>query len=110
MKMKNKYKNVFMGDPRKVWELVELDLQLEWLKTTIDELMFLLQLDVYAWTRESGHPKIFRLMSVDGVQVDLNLEEKVIIGVTMARSPKYYISEKVQEIATLYSRIKAKRG
>jgi hypothetical protein len=103
-------KDVFMGDPRKVWGLVELDLQLEWLRTIVDELMFLLQLDAYAWTRESGYPEIFRLMSVDGVQVDLNLEEKVIVGVTMARSPKYYISKKVQEVATLYSRIKTKRG
>jgi len=103
-------KGVFRGDPRKVWKLVELDLQLEWLRAVVDELMFLLQLDAYAWTRESGHPEIFRLMSVDGVQVDLNLEEKVIVGVTMARSPKYYISEKLQEVATLYSRIKAKRA
>jgi hypothetical protein len=97
--------NVFTGDPRKVWELVKLDSLFKWLRAVIDELMFLLSLDIYAWTRESEQTEIFRLMSVDGVQVDLNLEEKVIVDVTMARSPKYYISKKVQEIATLYSRI-----
>jgi|SRR5271157_740895 len=103
-------KDVFMGDPRKIWKLVELDLQLDWLRTVLNELIYLLALDIYAWTRESGRPEIFRLMSVDGVQVDLNVKEKVIVGVTMARSPKYYISKKIQEVATLYTRIKAKHG
>jgi len=103
-------RDVFTGDPRKVWGLVELDLQLEWLRITVDELMFLLSLDAYAWTRESGHPEIFRLMSVDGVQVDLNLEKKAIVGVTMVRSPKYYIAKKVEEVATLYAKVKSKRG
>lgn len=103
-------KDVFIEDPRKVWNLVELDLLLEWLRATIDELMFLLALDVYAWTRDGGHPELFRVMSEVGVQVDLNLEEAVILGVTFSRSPKYYISKKAQEVATLYSRIKLKSG
>ncbi|MCL4264025.1 MAG: hypothetical protein KJ069_12450 [Anaerolineae bacterium] len=103
-------KDVFTGNPRRIWELVDLDVQLEWLRTIIDELMFLLSLDAYAWTRDSGDPAIFRLMSVDGVQVDLNLEEYLILDVTMVKSPKYYISTKIQEIATLYKRIKSKRG
>jgi hypothetical protein len=103
-------KGIFTGDPRKVWELVNLDLQLEWLRISTEELIFLLSLDVYAWTRESGYPEIFRVMSVDGVQVDLNLEETVILNVSMVRSPKYYIAQRVQEVAALCARIKAKCG
>ena len=103
-------KDVFTGDPRKVWELVELDVQLEWLRTISDELAFLLSLDAYAWTRDSGDPDIFRLMSVDGVQVDLNLKEELILNVTMTHSPKYYIASKIQEIATLYGQVKLMLG
>jgi hypothetical protein len=103
-------KDIFKEDPRKVWELVKLDLQLKWMRISIDELMFFLSLDVYAWTRESGNHEISRLMLEDGLQVDVNLEEKVIVGTTMARSPKYYISKKVQEVAALYAMIKSKRG
>lgn len=103
-------KKVFAHDPRKVWELVDIDLQLEWLRLIIVELMFLLSLDIYAWTRESGHPDVFRLMSADGVQVDFLMENKsfkAIVAATMTASPKYYISNKVLEVDFLYKRIKA---
>lgn len=102
-------KEVFKGDPRKVWALVDLELLLKWLKAIVNELMFLLSLDVYAWTRDSGHPDIFRLMSKDGVQVDLNMKEKVINSVALVRSPKYYVSDKVQHVANLYAKIKSNR-
>jgi len=101
-------KDVFKGDPRKVWELVDLDLQLDWLRACATELLFLVELDIYAWTRESGNTSVFRLMSVDGVQVDLKRDERIISGVTKGRSPKYYIASKIQEIAHLYQQIKAK--
>lgn len=102
--------DVFIGDPRKVWGLVDLDQQLSWLKTTVQQMEFLLSLDVYAWTRDSGHPDIFRLMSVDGIQVDLDVENKVILGVTMARSPKYYLFEQLQKVASLCGKIKSTNG
>lgn len=101
-------KDVFRGDARKIWSLVDLKQLLEWMKASLDALMFLLPFDIYAWTRDSGHEDIFRLMSVDGVQVDLNLEEKVIVGVVMARSPKYYISLKIQGVADNYRIIRPK--
>jgi len=101
-------RNVFVGDSREIWGLVDLESLLEWMRACIDALMPLLELDIYAWTRDSGHPDICRLMSVDGVQVDLNLEEKVIIGVSITPSPKFYVSKKIQELATLYAIIKSK--
>src|SRR5258706_12645020 len=101
-------KDVFRGDPRKIWELVQLELQLKWLRAIVDELIFVLSLDVYAWTRESGYSDVFRLMPEEGIQFYLNLEKKLILGATIARSPKYYISKKAKEVAALYSRIKSK--
>ena len=95
-------KDVFMGKAREFWELVDLKQQLEWMKNSLDSLMFILELDIFAWTRDSGNENIFRLMSVDGVQVDLDISKKLILGVSMVRSPKFYISSKVQELANLY--------
>lgn len=93
--------DVFVGDPRKVWGFVNLEQQLAWLKAIIQQWEFLLSLGVYAWTRDSGHPNIFRLMSEDGVQVDLDLKNKAIVNVTLVRSPKYYFYEQMQHIANL---------
>lgn len=103
-------KDVFKGDARKTWSLVDLEQLLEWLRIALEALMFLLSLDIYAWTRDSGHEDVFRLMWADGYQVDLNLKETVIVGMSLARSPKYYISSKVQEMVETYNRLRSKYG
>jgi len=98
-------KEVFMGDSRKIWELVEIDSLLEWIRTTLDALHEILEYDIFAWTRESGDPKVFRLMSIDGMQVDSNLEDKEIVGFSLARSPKYYVSNLIQKVSKHYAEI-----
>ena len=103
-------KEVFVGDTRKIWELVEIGALLEWIRSTLDALLSILEFDIFAWTRESGDPKIFRLMSIDGTQVDLNLAEKVIVGFSLVRSPKYYVSNMIQKVAKLCAEIKTKHA
>jgi len=49
-------------------------------------------------------------MSVDGNQVDLDLENKVIVGFSLVRSPKYYVSNMIQKVAKLYAAIKRKHA
>jgi hypothetical protein len=102
--------DIFLGNGREIWKLVEIGQLLEWIKATLNALITLLELDIFAWTQESDTPAVLRLMSVDGVRVDLNLEEKLILGVSIVRSPKYYISNLVQKIESLHSAIKAKRA
>lgn len=101
-------KDTFVGDTKEIWELVEIASLLEWVRATLDALMNILEFDIFAWTRDSGDPKIFRLMSIDGRQVDLNLEEKVIVGFSLVRSPKYYVSSLIQRVAKLYTELKIK--
>lgn len=103
-------KDVFVGETREIWELVELGSLLKWIKSTLTALLIILEFDIFAWTRESGDPKIFRLMSVDGHQVDLNFEEKLIVGFSLVRSPKYYVSNMIQRVAKLYGEIKRKQA
>jgi hypothetical protein len=102
--------DVFVGDTREIWELVEIGSLLEWIRSSLDALLSILEFDIYAWTRESGDPKIFRLMSVDGNQVDLDLENKVIVGFSLVRSPKYYVSTMIRKVANLYAAIKTKHA
>jgi hypothetical protein len=103
-------KDVFVGDTRKIWELVEIGSLLKWIRVSLDALLPILEFDIFAWTRESGDPKIFRLMSIDGRQVDVNLDEKMIIGFSIVRSPKYYASNLIQKVAKLYAEIQRKNA
>lgn len=90
---------IFSLPLRKSWELVELDQHLGLVAFAITELQFLLTLNAYAWTRDSGHPDILRLMMFDGVQGDVNLKEVVIVNVAFVRSPKYYIAGVLDELS-----------
>ena len=101
-------KDIFVGETRKIWELVEVGSLLEWIRASLDALLSILEFDIFAWTRESEDPKIFKLMSIDGQQVDINLDEKVIVGFSIARSPKYYVSNLIQKVTKLYAEIKRK--
>ena len=94
---------------RRRWELVGLEQQLELITLAITELQFLLTLNAYAWTRDSGNPDVFRLMTFDGVQGDVNLKEAVIVGVAFVRSPKYYVATVLDELSELCNSIATTR-
>jgi hypothetical protein len=98
--------DVFDGDPRRIWKFVELERLLTHLQAILGELRFLLELDTYAWTRESGADGIFRVMNVDGVQVDIDLRQPAIVGVTLVVSPKHYLAEVLHRVARTAERLK----
>ena len=45
-------------------------------------------------------------MAIDGRQVDIDLDNNLIVGFALAKSPKYYIANQIQEVAALHRRIK----
>lgn len=97
--------------PAPYWEKVDLLLFLNWLRACIEQIMHLLTLDVYGWTRNCGHPDIWSLMSVDGTVVDFymqNGEPVSILRVTFAKSPKYGIANEVHRLVRLYNEVTAK--
>lgn len=99
--------------PARYWEKVDLLLFLNWLRACIEQMMHLLTLDVYGWTRDSGHSDIWSLMSVDGTVVDFymqNGEPVSILKVTFAKSPKYGIANEVQHLVRLYNEVTAASG
>jgi hypothetical protein len=102
--------NLFSLPLRKRWELVELEQQLQLIRLAITELQILLPLSAYAWTRDSGDPDVFRLMTFDGVQGDVNLKKLVIVGSAFVRSPKFYIADVCRDVLSLCAAITDSRS
>lgn len=110
-KMSSHIDKVTVETPSPYWEKVDLLRFLNWLRACIEQMMHLLALDVYGWTRDSGHPDIWSLMSVDGTVVDFymqNGEPVSILKVTFAKSPKYGIANEVERLVWLYNEVTAK--
>lgn len=97
--------------PDKYWSKVNLYSYLVWLRNSLEQLLHLLSLDVYGWTRDSGHPDVWSLMSVDGTVVDLYMQEGQpvsILNVTLAKSPKYGVQNEIINLVDLYNNLVAK--
>ena len=94
--------------PDKYWSKVDLLAYLRWMKVCLEQIMHLLTLDVYGWTRESGHPDVWSLMSVDGTVVDLYMQNGKpvsILNITLVKSPKYSIANEIKKLVTLYNKV-----
>jgi len=97
--------------PDKYWSKVDLLSFLRQIKVCLEQIMHFLTLDIYGWTRDSGHPDVWSLMSVDGTVVDLYMQDGkpvAILSVALAKSPKSGIASEVRELITLYNRVAAK--
>jgi hypothetical protein len=97
--------------PEKYWDKVNLLTFLQWIQVCLGQIMHLLTLDVYGWTRESGQPDVWSLMSVDGTLVDLYMQDdepKAIVSVTFAKSPKYGIADEIRTLSSLCSEVLSK--
>lgn len=97
--------------PKQYWSKVNLPLYFRWLEFCLEEVMHLLTLDVYSWTRDSGRPNVCSLMTVDGSVVDLyiqNGEPVGILSITFAKSPKYGIADEMERLVNLCNKIAGK--
>jgi hypothetical protein len=106
-------KDVFAQGPRQVWEQFDLRDLLGWIYGCVEMLRPLLEADVYAWTRDSGRPQVVSLMTVDGTEVDLLLEDgepTMIVGVTLTDSPRRGIFREVCEVTGAWMRIASRLG
>jgi plasmid stabilization system protein ParE len=98
-------RDVFRPGEETIWRLIELRPFLLDLREIGDALHYLLRHDVFAWTREDADPAVFRLMSVDGTEVHLQMEKNIIVAVTIAKSPKSLVSVQIQRVAHDWARI-----
>jgi hypothetical protein len=104
-------KDIFQGDLRKLWETININSITGWLKEAIDVLIYTSTLNVYAWTRDSGHPHVWNLMTNKDTQVSLLLEKdkpKMIIGVTLVHSPINTIRKEIVETKYLINQMMEK--
>jgi hypothetical protein len=93
-------------NPQGVWAHVNLANYVAWLACSLVTFKQLLALDVYAWTCQSTHPQVFRLMSVDGTLVDLVMVDghpSMIAGVTQTTSPMLSIANELNAVITLHN-------
>lgn len=87
-----------------VWKHVNLRSFVNVLRLCLNELDALLQQDIYAWTRNTDHPDLVRLMSVDGTLVDLvreNGELEYISAISFVKSPREAIAIEVNEFVAV---------
>ena len=97
--------------PIEYWEKVNLPSYFRWLKLCLVEIMDLLELDVYGWTKDSGRPDVCSLMTVDGSVVDLymqNGQPVAILGFTFTKSPKYGVADEIHKLVNVYNAIAGK--
>jgi len=87
-------KKVFSGDPRQVWRLVEPRRLLSYLRNCIATFTHFLIVDAYAWSRNSGDPRVTRRLTVDGKQVDcIDGDPRRILRVYFVPSPRQAIND-----------------
>jgi hypothetical protein len=66
--------------------------------------------DIYTWTRFSGYPNIWHIMSVDGHEVSIHMNNgqlQAIVGLRLTRSPKWVMLEEIRELASRISSCQA---
>ena len=97
--------------PRKFWSKVNLPFFLNLIGHCLDQILYLLSFDIYSWIRESGHPEIWSLMSVDGTLINLYMrdgEPMAIVSVTFVKSPKYGILNEIKKFTILHNKVTIK--
>jgi hypothetical protein len=90
--------------PEDFWTKVNLCSFLGWMGSCLEQVLYLLSLDVYGWTRESKHPDIWSLMSVDGTLVDFYMQDGkpvAILNVTFVNSPKNGVFSEIEAFVAL---------
>jgi len=94
--------------PEDYWVNVDLSPFLKWMGICLEQFNYLLSLDVYAWTRDSGRPDVWSLMNVDGKLVHWYMQDgkpTSIIGVTFVKSPKYGVLNEIKKFLEVYNQV-----
>ncbi len=102
---------VAVRQPEEYWGKVNLPYFLELIGHSVEQILYLLSLNVYGWTRESSHPDILSLMTVDGNLVDYYMQDrkpKAILNVTLVKSPKYGVLNEIRRFVILYNEVASK--
>ena len=97
--------------PEDYWVNVDLSSFLKWMGICLEQFFYLLSLDVYSWTIDSGHPDVWSLMNVDGTVVDLYIPDgklHSIINVTFVKSPKYGVVNEIKNFLEVYNEVARK--
>lgn len=97
--------------PQDFWLKVDLCSFLKWIGACLEQILYLLSLDVYGWTRESGHPDVWSLMSVDGTVVDFYMQNDKPVNiktVTLVKSPKHGVVSEIKAFIALYNQVARK--
>jgi hypothetical protein len=97
--------------PENYWAKVDLRSFLKWMGVCLEQILYFLSLDVYGWTRDSGDPNIWSLMSVDGTLVNWYMKDEKpfsIVDITFVKSPKYGVLSEVKTFVTLYNEVARK--
>ena len=97
--------------PEDYWVNVDLSPFLKWMGICLEQFNYLLSLDVYAWTRDSGHPDVWSFMNVDGKLVDWYMQDGKpvsIIAVTVVKSPKYGVLSEIKKFLEVYNEVACK--
>lgn len=97
--------------PKDFWGKVNLHSFLKFMRHCVEQILYLLSLDIYGWTRKSNHPDIWSLMSVDGTLIDLYMQDgkpTTIVGVTFVKSPKYGVVNEISHFIDLYNEVAGK--
>ena len=92
-----------------VWGLVDLTSFLDIADICLHELDFVLQLDIYSWTRRTDDPNLIRLMNVDGTLVDIedrNGQLGDLRSVSFVTTPKLAIAIEGRELIASLSQIR----
>lgn len=95
----------------RVWKHVSLQTFVELLRLCLLELDYLLQNDIYAWTRNTDRENLVRLMSVDGSLVDFvteNNQPKYIARLSFVKSPREGIAREVNAFVATVNLIVAR--
>jgi hypothetical protein len=97
--------------PEDFWKKVSLDYFLKLMGHCVVQILYLLSQDIYGWTRESGHPDIWSLMSVDGTLVDFYMKDGkilTIVNITFVKSPKNGVVNEIKDFVVLYNKVASK--
>lgn len=92
------------------WRFVSLRAFIAALRICLLELDFLLQQDLFAWTRNTNLPNVVRLMSVDGTLVDFVEREGQldhIAAISLVESPREAIAREFNELVGVVNLIVA---
>lgn len=97
--------------PQDYWVNVNLPPFLKWMGSCLEHILYLLSLDVYGWTRDSGHPDVWSLMTVDGTVVNFYMQDGkpvAMIDLTFVKSPKHGVINEIKNFLTLYNEVARK--